>query len=390
MSRQKAKNLSICALIVCAGKGTRAGMHYNKLLYQVGKKSILEMTIDRFQRSLVGSIVLVINPMDETEIQRIVNLYSNVSYCFGGSSRTESVRRGLSELGFCDIVVIHDGARPYVKTETIDESVLSAIEFGSGVTAVPTVDTIKFIKTNKVIRTLSRSGLYNIQTPQAFDFAKLQDAYDKVKGNFTDDSEVFEKAGYSAHIIGGEPSNIKVTHASDLFVPAVSNVRVGVGYDVHRLVPNRRLFLGGVLIPYDKGLLGHSDADVVLHAIMDAILSAASMPDIGQLFSDKDPRNKDISSLYLLKQVHQLITQKQCKISNISSVIIAQAPLLAPFVDKMRQTIASTLEIMPEQVSISCTTTEGLGVVGEGQAIASNASCTMIVDSNLTSKHGKR
>ncbi|MCL2861860.1 MAG: 2-C-methyl-D-erythritol 2,4-cyclodiphosphate synthase [Firmicutes bacterium] len=386
MNNLKEKNLSICALIVCAGTGTRAGLYYNKLLYQVGKKTILEMTIDRFQRSLVGSIVLVINPYDEGEIQRIVDLYPNVSYCFGGQTRSDSVRRGLTELGYCDIVVIHDGARPYVKAETIDESIRSAIEYGSGVTAIPTIDTIKFIKTNKIIRSLSRSGLYNIQTPQSFVFSQIQDAYDKVKGNFTDDSEVFERAGYSAHIIGGEISNIKVTHQSDLFVPAVSNVRVGVGYDVHKLVEGRRLILGGVDIPFHKGLLGHSDADVLTHAIMDSILSAASLPDIGQLFSDKDPKFKDISSLYLLKKVKQKVYRKLYKISNISAVIIAQAPTLSPFVDQMRFNIAGVLEIHPDQVNISCTTTEGLGVVGEGQAIASNASCTMIVEPSFTSK----
>ncbi len=370
-------NLSISALILCAGQGTRTHLNYNKMLHYIGKKTILEMTLDRFIASKVQTIILAIAPIDETAIRNLIAPYKNVSICYGGDTRTESVRMGLNEIGYCDIVVIHDGARPYVTTKIINSSIDSAIEYGSGIVAVPTVDTIKEIKQNEIVRTLSRAGLFNIQTPQAFRYDEITDAYNKVPGNYADDSEVYERAGYHPKIILGDYDNIKITAPTDLYRGAPTQSKIGVGFDVHQLVLGRQLVLGGFLVPFNKGLKGHSDADVVTHAIMDALLSAAGLPDIGVLFPDNDPRYKGISSMLLLESVIRQIATKGYMINNVSAVIMAQKPKLAPHLPFISANLAAAMRISPQQVNISATTTEELGIIGKGQGIACSATCLL-------------
>lgn len=374
---EPADKLSVCGLILCAGVGSRTGLSYNKLLHYVGKKTILEITLDRFIQSKCKSITLVVSEKDCDVIGDIAANYSGVHLCLGGETRSASVRYGLGEIGHCDIVVIHDGARPYVTSDLIDKTIESAKKYGSGILAVPAVDTIKEIKSDTVIRTLSRAGLFNIQTPQTFSFQKISDAYMRVKEDCNDDSEVFERAGYSPKIVLGDYNNIKITTAQDFLRPAAIRTKIGVGFDVHRLVTGRDLILGGVIIPFHKGLDGHSDADVLTHAIMDALLSAAGLPDIGVIFPDTDPKFKNAESISLLTEVLNLISRRGYAVGNISAVIMAEQPKLSPVIPDICLSLAAALALPPDRINVSATTTEQLGIIGEGKGIAASATCLL-------------
>jgi len=323
----------------------------------------------------------------------------------GGATRSESVRNGLAAIksqmpdagAICDfakdnnksppspfVIVIHDGARPFVTAELIGKTIESAFLHGSGIAAVPAVDTIKETDGIKITRTLPRSRLYHMQTPQAFRFAEIADAYEKVTEDCLDDSETYQKAGYIPRIVTGDYANIKLTTERD-FLHAEWGIsgsgpktppRIGAGFDIHRLVENRPLILGGVHIPFEKGLLGHSDADVLTHAVMDALLSAAGLPDIGVLFPDTDPAYKGADSMKLLQQVNEKI-RKGFTVGNISAVVMAEKPKLASYIPDICKSVASALSIHPNQVNVSATTTETLGIVGSGKGMAASATCIL-------------
>lgn len=367
-------SLSVTALIMCSNTNCYG---QNNMLHYFGSKTILETTIDRFQVSNIDSIVVVCDQVNYVDFSSIANMYRNVSVCTGGMSRKESIIAGFRFIGTTDIVVIHDGLRPYITTEVINASIDSAMRHGSGVVAVPLVDTIKATENGAVIRSLSKKGLYSIQTPQAFAYKSILDAYYTCGFDTTDDSEVYESAGYKTNIIVGEYSNVRLENPVQMIMPAGTN-KIGVGFDVHQLVENRKLILGGVTIPHNKGLLGHSDADVLIHAIMDALLSASGHPDIGVIFPNTDSRFKNANSISLLKKVNSLLKKSGYTIGNISAVIMAQQPLLAPHIGKMRTTIATALNIDYQKVNISATTTEHLGIIGNEQGIASSATCILV------------
>lgn len=370
------------AIVLCAGKGERTGLEYNKVLYVVGQKTVLETTLDSLFATEIERVVLVISHDDEAAIKPLLKPYRGVTAVYGGTTRTDSVRLGLRALSGCDIVVIHDGARPFVSPDTVAASIESAREFGSGIAAVPTVDTIKQAEDGMITRSLDRSILYNIQTPQTFRYADILDAYEKASGVFTDDSEVYAQAGYVPHIVRGTYDNIKITTPADL-LKAASGVRIGIGYDLHRLVSGRPLVLGGVVIPHGKGLLGHSDADVLVHAVMDAMLSAADLPDIGVLFPDTDGSLEGISSMELLRRVTELIKFHGYSVGNVSAVVTAQEPKLAPYIGAICASLASAIGVKQYKINVSATTAERLGKIGKGKAIAASASCL------LTENHGQ-
>ena len=384
-SNTDARVKSIAAVIVCAGKGERSGLPYNKVLHQIGHKTVLERVLDTFTQTEVGHITVVTSPTDLQAIQSITAEYDDVTVVIGGATRTESVFAGLKAHA-CDIVVIHDGARPFVSTQTITRAVESAIRYGSGIAAVPSVDTVKRVDNSGAAHSLPRAELYNAQTPQAFRYAEILKAYQTARGTFTDDAEVYESAGYSPRLVSGEYDNIKVTTPNDFIGILPQNCRIGVGFDLHRLVENRKLILGGVTIDYEKGLLGHSDADVLTHAIMDALLSAANLPDIGVLFPDTDDKYLGISSITLLKEVVNKVKQCGLNIGNISAVVIAQRPKLAPIIADIRQSLADAIGINVFQINVSATTTERMGLIGSGDAIAANASCILTENTNGQNK----
>lgn len=362
----------IAAVIVCAGKGERSGLPYNKVLHLIGHKTVLEKSLDAFCQTRVGHITVVASSDDLPAINDIISAYDNISVVTGGATRQISVLNGLKAYP-CEIVLIHDGARPFISPEIISDAIDSAQKFGSGIAAVPSVDTVKRVDKNGAALALPRAELYNAQTPQAFRYSEICDAYSRAQGTFTDDAEVYESAGYTPRLVKGSYDNIKVTTPND-FLCLNKSCRIGIGYDVHRLVENRKLILGGVDIDYSRGLLGHSDADVLTHAIMDALLSAAGLPDIGVLFPDTDDKYKGISSMTLLKAVLERVKDCGYGIGSVSAVIIAQQPKLAPYMCDIRKSLACALGIDVKQVNVSATTTEKLGVIGAGDAIAANAS----------------
>lgn len=371
----KSFNGGICAVVLCAGRGERTGLGYNKILHYVGKKTVLELTLDAFTESMADNVILVVNPADRTDIHELAANYKNVRSVDGGDTRTESVRRGLAAAEGADIVCIHDCARPYVSPALINATIESARKFGSGIAAVKTTDTIKKADGLDITESVPRENLWNMQTPQTFEYNRIREAYKKISGNYTDDSEVYALAGFTPKIVEGEYSNVKITTQSDLFKSAPARTRIGTGFDVHEFTEGRPLILGGVTIPHKKGLKGHSDADVLIHAIADALLSAAGLPDIGVLFPDTDPDTEGICSLILLKDVMSRLNAGGFRIASVSAVIMAQKPKLSGHIAAMRQTLADAVDIDVRQINISATTTEHLGIIGEEKGIAASAVC---------------
>jgi 2-C-methyl-D-erythritol 2,4-cyclodiphosphate synthase len=283
---------------------------------------------------------------------------------------------------------VHDAARPFVSHPVIDACVAAVRRYGAAVVARPLTDTVKrATPEDDVDATVARDRLWGAQTPQGFRFPLLFDAYRRAVAEdwpATDDAGVVERAGHRVHLVEGEAMNFKITRPEDLEMAerlAGEPPRIGIGYDVHRLAPDRPLVLGGITVPHETGLLGHSDADVLTHALMDALLGAAALGDIGQLFPDTDPHFRGISSIHLLAQVADHLRKAGFLPVNVDAVIVAQAPKLAPFLDLMRRRLAATLALPQERVSVKATTTEGLGFTGMREGIAAYATaCIRLVN----------
>ena len=335
----------VSALILCAGSGSRTGLSYNKVLYNIGKKTVLEYTLDAFIGSYADNIFLVINPSDEQAVTELIGSYGGIKLVYGGDTRTQSVRNGLDAIKESDVVVIHDGARPYISSDLINATIKSAIKYGSGVAAVKSVDTIKEVTGGVITRSLDRNALYAMQTPQTFSYPLVKAAYESVSGDYTDDAEVFALAGNEVRIVDGEYSNRKITTPADLLGVDPTRSRIGLGFDVHPLKKGRDLIVGGVKLNYAKGLDGHSDADVLTHAVMDALLSAAGLPDIGVLFPDTDPKHKGADSMLLLREVAEKVRKIGFIVGNVSAVIMAEKPKMAPHIQSMRGNLASAIGV---------------------------------------------
>ncbi|MBQ2977433.1 MAG: 2-C-methyl-D-erythritol 2,4-cyclodiphosphate synthase [Clostridia bacterium] len=368
------------ALILCGGSGTRMGAKGNKTLLQVDGVPAVVKCFQAFS-GLVNEIVLVTRAGEEDLFSASLAQYGLAADKIvpGGADRQASALCGLQALSpDCQAVLIHDGARPFVKKETI-QNVLAGIEKnGSGVAAVPARDTIKKTDdTGLVLETPDRAALWHAQTPQGFWLKDLLAAHGKAAQRYTDDAALMEAAGYAVHLVMGGYDNIKLTSPEDLRMNASLLPRMGTGYDAHQLVENRDLWLCGVKIPHEKGLLGHSDADVALHALMDALLGAAALGDIGKLFPDSAEKYKGISSMLLLEEVVRVLEEKDFSIGNVDVTIIAQAPKLAPYMDEMRATVAKGLKIPLDRVSIKATTTEKMGFEGRKEGISAQAAAVL-------------
>jgi len=258
----------------------------------------------------------------------------------------------------------------------------AAVAHGAATAGLPVSDTVKEVRDDRVSRTIPRDSLFLVQTPQAFRADLLREAHDRVpvEAVITDDAGLVEHLGRPVVVVPGEPANVKVTTPSDYEmarrqverIPGLA-ARVGVGYDVHRLAPDRPLLLGGVRIPSPRGLTGHSDADVLVHAIMDALLGAAALPDIGRLFPPDDPTYRGADSITLLESVAARLRSSGWTVGNIDATVVAEAPRLAPHIDAMRERIAKALGATPGQVGIKATTAERLGAIGRGEGIAAHA-----------------
>ena len=304
----------------------------------------------------------------------------------GGEQRRDSVWQGLQQMmAGTEMVLIHDAARPFISHRVIDRCLETIRRYGAAVVARPVADTLKRAADDgSVTATVDRDRLWGAQTPQGARASLLLEAYARAVAEawpVTDDASVIERAGHRVQLVEGEAMNFKITHPEDLALAErllAGQARTGFGYDVHRLVPDRALVLGGVEIPHVLGLLGHSDADVVTHAIMDALLGAAALGDIGQHYPDTDPRYHGASSLALLADVAGKLAVAGFATVNVDATIAAQAPKLAPYIDEMRARVSTALGISAEQVSVKATTTEGLGFVGEEAGMAAYATAAIM------------
>lgn len=339
----------------------------------------------------VDGLVVVVAPGEEEQAAAaLAGLAKPWRVVAGGRERQDSVANALAAVpDDCDIVVIHDGARPLVEPEAVSAAVAAAREAGAAVVAVPAKDTIKQADTaGLVVATPDRKALWAVQTPQVFAAALLRRAYAAAAEAgvlATDDAALVERLGHMVKLVPGSYRNIKVTTPEDLVMAeallasGVTMVhRFGIGYDVHRLVAGRRLVLGGEDIPHERGLDGHSDADVLLHAVKDALLGAAALGDIGRHFPDSDERYRGASSLDLLAAVGEKLAAAGWRVHNIDAVIVAEKPKLAPHIPAMNANIASVLGLDAGQVNVKATTTEGLGFAGRREGIAAYAVASIV------------
>ena len=398
----------VSAIIAAAGRGLRLGSAQPKQLLSVGGQTVLERSVALFLAHPTIGEVIVALPADLVEAppDYLRGASKPLRVVAGGGRRQDSVANALRIVSDrTDLVVIHDAARPFASADLIARTIHAAAESGAAVAALPARDTVKIGDRRDwaagalVRETLARESVYLVQTPQAFRREILRDAL-AGDGDATDESTLVERAGHPVRLVEGEPDNIKITTPEDLRLaeaiaggrrlaagsaasgagpggvggaPSVRTGRAGIGYDLHRLVPGRRLVLGGVEIPSDWGALGHSDADVVCHALTDAILGAAGLGDIGGHFPDSDPAWKDASGLDLLGRVVAQAAEHGLEIGNVDVTVVLERPKIRDHVDSMRARIAATLGIAASRVSVKGKTNEGLDAVGRGEAIAAHA-----------------
>lgn len=365
--------MKIIAVIPAAGTGTRAGFSNNKILQKIGGVSVLARTVSAFARNeAIAGVFVCVNGADREEISRELAPFKNIRLVSGGKTRTESVKNALeafaTEKTPPDYVLIHDAARPFLSQKIIDDCIAAVRSFGSAVCALPCTDTAVLSENGFAVSPLPREKLYTVQTPQGFSFPELLSAYRRIgEGEtFTDDSGVFAKYVAPPRLFEGERINVKLTFREDFFM---QTFRTGIGIDTHAFCDGDHIMLGGVRIPHGSGLAAHSDGDVLIHAVMDAMLSAAGLCDIGHYFPDTDPQYKGADSMALLKKVRRLVENEGFCVSNVSAAIVAQRPKLAPFIPKMKENLADVLGISATDVGITAGTNEGLGYLGRGEGI---------------------
>lgn len=368
----------VTAIIAAAGLGTRSGLNTNKVFCPMADgQTVLEHALTPFElEDRVTEIIVAVSDEYKQKAEEIAKEFSTpIKIITGGSTRTATVRLALAEASN-DVVLIHDGARPFLTEKSVYKCINDVFVYGTSVLAVPCTDTIGEADGDDLLST-SRSNKYSIQTPQGFIKSQLMQAFELAGDrSFTDEAGVYCKYIGKAHITEGDRNNIKLTYPEDF--AKIRPPRSGTGYDLHILTEGRKLVLGGVTIPHDKGLLGHSDADALAHAIADAMLSAAGLRDIGYYFSDKDPAYEGISSMILLEKVRKMVAETGYKVNNVAAVIMAEKPKLNPFVPQMKNVLSEILRISAKDIGITCTTSEKVGFIGREEGIAVSAICTLI------------
>lgn len=365
--------MNVNVIIAAAGTSTRYGVE-NKLFAKCGSTCVLLEAIKPFLA--FQAVKKVVVSTDSSYFDELTGALSishldedgRIKLSIGGKSRTETVRNALSSLSDdCDVVLVHDGARPFV-TENLIEKILSEVRIGNAVVPlVKLTDNIAGVADG--VLSLDRENYRGIQTPMAFDRKVFERAYSAVQGDYLDDLAVVQKYSPCPVVaVDGEKSNIKITTKEDLKTPLV-----GCGYDIHRLEKGNGVRLLGTDIPCPYSLVAHSDGDVPIHAIMDAILSAIGEKDIGHLFPVDDERFDDADSMELLSTVMEICHAKGYAVTNATVAIIAEKPMLAPYIDEMRARVASALAITVDKVGVTATTNEKVGDIGDGNAIAAYA-----------------
>ena len=357
-----------CFIILAGGESKRFNSKIPKPYHLYRGKPLLLHSIDKAKNyGKFHKIVIVINKKHKSHIKKLK--IKDIKIVVGGKTRAESAYKALQSILSYNVknVLIHDAARPNFSLKLLDKLNNELRSNDCVIPAIQTTDSIKQKNLSKVTN-LKRENIYLIQTPQAFNYKKLYHLQNNRGAEVTDDANLFVKAGKKIKIIKGEIDNNKITINSDIIVNNV--IKYGLGFDVHRLVPKKKLYLGGIKIPSTFGTLGHSDGDPVLHAVIDAILGACNMGDIGQKFSDKDKKFKNIRSTILLKEITDEVKNKGYIINNIDINIITQKPKIQKYKKKITSCIAKICNVATSQINIKGKTTEKLGVIGKEKAIA--------------------
>jgi 2-C-methyl-D-erythritol 4-phosphate cytidylyltransferase/2-C-methyl-D-erythritol 2,4-cyclodiphosphate synthase len=374
------------ALIVAAGRGTRAGGALPKQYRDLGGRPVLRWTLERFRaHPRIGAVRAVIHPDDRAFYDAAAVGLDLLPPVHGGASRQESVRLGLESLEAMgpQTVLIHDAARPFTDEGMIGRTIDALAEAPGAIVAVPVADTIKRGESGRVVGTLDRAGLWRAQTPQGFRFDAILAAHRAATGaDLSDDAAVAERAGLVVALVQGSEMNTKLTSEDDLrraalLAGAASETRVGTGFDVHAFGPGDHVWLCGVKVPHTQALVGHSDADVALHALTDAILGAIGAKDIGAHFPPSDPRWRGAASDKFLAHAVSLLTTRGGSVVHADVTIICERPKVGPHRDAMIQRLAAILGIDHTRCSVKATTTEGLGFTGRGEGIAAQAVATV-------------
>ncbi len=368
------------SVIVVAGGSSRRMGGKDKLYMDLCGKTVLRRAVEAFERNaLVSEIVVVSSPenleLAKNELKGISKLLCVVQ---GGETRSQSVSNGLKATSRgAEYIAIHDGARPLISDALISASIEGAVEYGACAPGILMCDTLKRIDDSFCITgTQPRDGLVSVQTPQVFE-SSLYRAAAKRGGDETDDCALVEKLGRKIMVVAGDRDNIKITTPADekaaREIIGRRCMRIGHGYDVHRLAPGRKLIIGGVEIPFEKGLLGHSDADVLTHALCDALLGAAALGDIGKHFPDSDGRYKDADSVELLRNVCAFVRNEGYEVANADVTLVCERPKIKDYIEKIRNILSGAMNAAAACVSVKATTEEGLGFTGAGEGIAAHA-----------------
>ena len=376
--------MHVTAIIAAAGEGRRLGAGVPKQLLDVGGRSILERSISAFVGHERVDDVIVVLPaamVGEPPVWMKQSVPA-VRIVAGGARRQDSVANAFDSVAEdSDVVLVHDAARPFVSADLISRAIDAAAEHGAAIVAVPARDTVKRVEArggaHVVSGTIPRDTVYLAQTPQAFRRAVLGDAVALGRSGVdaTDEAMLAEQAGHAVVVVEGEPSNVKITTQDDLDAArrGASCPRIGTGYDLHRLAEGNPLVIGGVAIPSDKGAVGHSDADVVCHAVTDAVLGAAGAGNIGQRYPDTDPKWKGASSIELLRDSVRHVRASGFSVENVDVSVVLERPKIAPHIAAIRSRVAEALGVEPSRVSVKGKTNEGMDAIGRGEAIAAHA-----------------
>jgi 2-C-methyl-D-erythritol 4-phosphate cytidylyltransferase/2-C-methyl-D-erythritol 2,4-cyclodiphosphate synthase len=382
---------TVAAVVVAAGRGLRAGGGVPKQYRPLPGGNAIERSLGTFSsHAEIALVQPVIHPDDQDTFQHAAAAFRLLPPVFGGATRQDSVRAGLEALAAKkpDIVLIHDAARPFASPALITRAIAAAAKDGAAVPVLPVADTVKTVDAKGLVTgTLDRSLLRAVQTPQAFGFAAIIDAHRRAlkaaRDDFTDDAALAEWAGMAVATFAGEAQNVKLTTPEDFLraengtLASLGDVRTGFGTDVHQFADGDHIWLGGVKIPHSRGVTGHSDADVVLHSLVDAILGSISDGDIGVHFPPSDPQWKGASSDRFLAFAVERVRSRGGLIAHLDITVVCEAPRVGPHRDAMRARIAEIAGISPERVAIKATTSEKMGFTGRGEGIVAFATATV-------------
>jgi len=376
----------VSAILAAGGRGRRLGSTIPKQLFAIGDRSILQRSFETIvNHDLINEVVVALpSELVASPPPFLRHAHKRVHVAAGGTRRQDSVAMAFEQISDrSELIVIHDAARPFATGPLFTSVIEAADAAGAAIAALQASDTVKEADEHDgfmhIVRTLPRARIYLAQTPQAFQRQVLSEAIERGRqaAEATDEAALAEEAGHRVQLVEGERWNLKITTEDDLkaarSLVGAGQMRIGVGYDLHRLESGRRLRLGGVEIPHDRGLAGHSDADVLCHAVTDAILGAAAQGDIGRHFPDTADQWKDADSIQLLKQSVQIVRSAGYAIANVDAVVIAEQPKLLPYIERIRSNLAGALAVDVSAVSVKGKTNERVGELGRAEAIAVHA-----------------